>query len=1467
LLPVLLVILLQFSAVQQRVKDMATGYLTRKTGMEISIDNIQMALPFYYRIAGLTIRDHHGIVMVRSARASIRITSFGLRSHQIRINQLRLKNADVYQRLYTGEKTDNLSLFFQKLSSPQKDKKDSLSQNVIKLDRIILHGGTYHSYLSEKRAKSPLLDFNHLAMNQIYADISNIVMEGDNTSFKINRLSFSETGGFRLRNLTALTEISPTSIRLRNLIIETLHSSLALDLSFHYLSFDDFADVENKVLIKSNFGVSSLSTHDLGFFVREFWQTNNQIQLKGSLKGFISDFSTKGLQFSTGATSFDGDIAVEGLPETDNTLISLDIKHLEVDPVDIAAWTIWSDGQLRHIPVPDELRELGPVSVDGKFNGYLHDFYIRANFSGGFGQVHSDMQMTEKGGLYYADGTIGIAEIDAGKYLNYIDLGLVSLDAALNGTASSKSWDFKIDAVIHSLDFREYTYSNIDINGDVKDRQFKGTVNIEDQNISLDFNGDLDFNQDIPNYSFVADIRKANLSRLGIVTDSLKGFLSARISMDMRGDHPDNLTGLVKVDFAEFNTPGSNYSLKSLELNALASPENKRKLIVLRSDYLDGDIYGNFSYARVPDALYQFLQPIIPGLLKELFPGKNETVAFQDTNEVFFDFHLKKTGQLTRLLFSFPVDAEEIRLEGSYQQGKEKLRLTAGSDKVMMGEQSLENWYFNLYNTGKGLVVESGASSAGISDTIALYGVSWEGTIQSDRFDNQLTWKINQESFDPEGDIHSIFEIKSLNDLNLRFIKGNILIRDSLWHIQDGSNIAIRGKTLDINNFVFFNNEQSIRIDGESAEKSDHSITCTFHDIDLSWIDFLTVPSDVNLDGMINGTLNLRNVFNDVKVLSDLQVNDFTMNGEYLGNMKIISMWNDELQGMKISSDFIYQGNTGVKKTAEISGYLFPFRKGKDNFDLAVDFDNFRLNILSTLLSDITTDVRGFASGRLYLKGTFLQPEVTGKLKATVRNMYIDYLNTWYSFTDTIVFTKDAIIFPQVQLSDNNRGNSREPYSAELKGSIGHKGFTDFHINLNIKAENFTFLNTHGEQDPYYYGKAVASGNISIAGPDDDLLITIQAKTDRGTLLEIPITSSSEVSKSSFINFTDRRQVSDDIEYHAQKKRKENILRMNMNISVTPEATVKLIFDPLIGDQIEASGSGDLQMGIDSKGDFDLRGQYYISNGDYTFNLENIISKKFSIKNGSSIGWTGDPYDANLEIEAIYNTKANLSPLNLGDSTLGSQSVNCVIYMTEKLSNPNIRFGIEFPDMTSFDAEKYQAVVKPNLNYQFLSLLAISRFVNTQSEKFLDAGSSANLAGVNATELLANQLSLWLSSISDEVDVDFAYHPGTGLSQEQVEAALKTQMLNDRLTIESKVGIGGKTYAGSSAKTGNMVGEINAEYQIDQEGKFKVKAYNRHNGYNILYEGAPYTQGIGVFYRKEFESLKDIFRKQKREPL
>lgn len=116
-----------------------------------------------------------------------------------------------------------------------------------------------------------------------------------------------------------------------------------------------------------------------------------------------------------------------------------------------------------------------------------------------------------------------------------------------------------------------------------------------------------------------------------------------------------------------------------------------------------------------------------------------------------------------------------------------------------------------------------------------------------------------------------------------------------------------------------------------------------------------------------------------------------------------------------------------------------------------------------------------------------------------------------------------------------------------------------------------------------------------------------------------------------------------------------------------------------------------------------------------------------------------------------------------------------------------------------------------------------------------------------------------LSQLSDDVNIGVNYSQGNADTRDQVSVNLSTQIFNDRVTIDGNVGTAGT--AATTENTSNMVGEFNIEVKLTEDGAVRIKVFNRSNQYLLVTNDVPYTQGVGLFYRKEAETFGGLFNK------
>jgi len=192
-----------------------------------------------------------------------------------------------------------------------------------------------------------------------------------------------------------------------------------------------------------------------------------------------------------------------------------------------------------------------------------------------------------------------------------------------------------------------------------------------------------------------------------------------------------------------------------------------------------------------------------------------------------------------------------------------------------------------------------------------------------------------------------------------------------------------------------------------------------------------------------------------------------------------------------------------------------------------------------------------------------------------------------------------------------------------------------------------------------------------------------------------------------------------------------------------------------------------------------------------------------------------------------------------------------------------VRFDIYLPnaDEESRAYLKSAIATDEELNRQFLYLLVMNSFIAQGSQTSSGSSPMATSAmAVTTTEMISNQLSNWISQISNDFDLGFVYRPGSGnkdLNPQELQVAMSTQLLNDKVSINGNFDLRG-TSTNNMGNTDQITGDFDAEIKLTEKIRFKV--FNR---FNDIYTGkGPYTQGIGILYKQDFNKFSDLFKRK-----
>jgi hypothetical protein len=697
------------------------------------------------------------------------------------------------------------------------------------------------------------------------------------------------------------------------------------------------------------------------------------------------------------------------------------------------------------------------------------------------------------------------------------------------------------------------------------------------------------------------------------------------------------------------------------------------------------------------------------------------------------------------------------------------------------------------------------------------------------------------------------------NTLFSNFLPSYYYINNYKWEVNEHNaiNMNLTDSILNIKNLKLFNlqTNQYILIDGDISANPDKSLDILIQDVDFSILNLFVDKSIIETQGLVNGTFSMKNLLKSPIVNGNLTIDDLMVNKIYLGKATLNSQWKNYEKKLSLTGDIKY----GAVPSIQLFGNYMPFSK-KQNFDFDITLNQTNVKLFSPYIKNILSELQGDVSGNIFLKGTTKKPVFTGKLTLNKPQFKVNYLNTYFQAPTIPFYLYDDFI-----AADNIKLYDQENNPLFVNVSLAHKNFTKLNFDIAGITDKAFVLNTNEIQNDLFYGKAFVSGQFDVSGDNKKLFVDLDIKTLKGTTLNIPIDQTESLESFDFIEFTTNDTITAD---DSLSENNDLAVQLSVLAEISPETEIKIIFDKQLGDIIRSKGKGNLKITyIDNE--FKIFGNYTILNGDYLFTLQNVINKKFDITSGSTIHWSGDVYEGELNIDASYKLRTRLydllSAYDSSDFYKRRIPVEVRLKMTNTLSAPYINFAIDLPtaDQTTKDLVNSVLLINGNtannqeLNKQVFALLVLNRFLPPPGSTNSYAHSS--FVSTSSSELLSNQLSNWLSQLSSDFDIGFNYRPGDELSSQEVNLALSTQIFNDRLIIDGNVGYASNKY--NTTGTSALIGDINIEYKLSKDGNFRIKAFNKTNANNYYFNNSPYTQGAGVYYQEEFNTTAEFFNK------
>ena len=1479
LLPTVLYLLLQTAEVQTFLVKRITNHFSAQFKSTISVGSIEFKFFNKLSINDLLIKDQNSDTLIYSKEIIAGLKWIDFKNKSFRLGRVSLIKP-VFALITDSTGMMNLSWYINLLKNPSNTvKKPGMRLNI---DQIDINNARFSLVNHSSPKGKTMLDPNNLHLSGINGIIEDFKTLNDTTSFKIYDLGLKESSGFIVEKMKSSVIIAKQNIFLNSASIDC--DSSILNISRFSMTADSssyFKKFTEKVKLDIQLDKSLINTSELKYFLPVADSMNESISLSGKISGTISELRGRKIKLKyRNYTSLDCDFDFSGLPKIESAYLYIGVNSLRTNAKDLELIKLPRTGLL---VIPDAVRKLGNISFNGSFTGFTTDFVTYGELKTSQGNIRTDISLRpEKDKRYRVKGLLKGTNINLGTLTGKSELlGNVSMQVNVDGYAISlKKFTGDLTGKIDSIEINRYIYRNITLNGSFTEKTWDGSINIVDRNIKLNLLGLLNFNKKLPEFDFTLNITNANLYKLNFDKLDSTSKVTMLLTSNFKGNSIDNLDGEIKLLNSKFRKYGNNLELHDFSIKTYK--ENNFPVLSLRTDFVDAEINGYYNFAGLGELVKSTLASLMPSQFK--VSGKKNDYK---KNNFTFAINFKNTDKINEFFKTGLLIADKSYIKGSIF-GDSIIKIVGKSASLKVKGNELTDFSFDATVSGSKLTMEINSPSLNLLGQSELKDFSIGLKTIPDNFTFNLKWDnkdpvLNQGNIIAHGTVTKNIVGKPNALLRIEIDSTHIYSDNKLLKLAN-SFILVDSNSYKINKFNITGKESYYLVDGAVSENPSDTLHIDIKGIDIAplniWLnrkknnDSNPVPLDFK--GHLNGKILLTNVYKSMLLAGNIVVYNFSVLGREFGNIFISSDLDNARKIVNIKAT----NNLNSVKMFNVVGNYDPAAKKLFLDALATKLP---IEFLNPLLKVFASEITGFATGRIKLSAQSNNIYLEGAALVENASMKINYLQTKYSLNDTIRFDKQGIKFNDVKIKD------LEGNIATLQGAVYHKNFREYSADLTITvaSKGFLVLNTQLKDNPMFYGTAYVEKSVAKIKSDQNILsFEISAKTSKSTKtgknssLSIPLSKELSVSEYSYISFedsiSDRKKAHDEGISNNPSSSKQIAMDINMNLEVTPDAKVQIIFDSKVGDIMEGNGSSpNLNITLNKKGDFGIYGDYTIERGTYTFTLGNfLLNKSFDVENGGKIMFNGNLKNAEIDLKANYlKLKASLAPI-LGDQPQYAQRipVEPQMKLSGKLFNPIVGFDIYLPDADeqtraylknaiSTEEELTKQVFSLLLMNQFVSMGAVSNVSSATSSTSTNRGTSAITA--TTFEMLGNQMSNWLSKLSKDVDIGINIRPGSNaISPQEAELALSTQLLGNKVVLNGNFdvrGIGGAANAtGITNSTNQLTGDFDAELKLTE--KLKLKVFNR---YNDVYTGlSPYTQGVGIFFNQDFNKFSDLFRKK-----
>ncbi len=1326
----------------------------------------------------------------------------------------------------------------------------------------------------ERRRPPDQLEYEHLHVIDINMEVENFGVKDLDFRGKVHNISFQETSGFALESLQVDTVIvTSKGLLLRNFTLKTPYSHLQENLRFNYDEYWDFTDFENEVEMEGNFQNASIALRDIMVFAPELEANtffnknkNEQLLVNGTVEGTVNWLRSSDLEFRLGERStIKGKISIKDVTEKNNEYVRLDLQEVSTDMAHLREL-------IPGFNPPDNYDKLGNLTFKGKFAGFFHDFVADGTLISDIGTASMDMRLDLKPGRDKAiySGNLSMTDFDLGALSGNEDLGNITFSSNVKEGSglSGNTANAELKATIEQFNFKNYNYENITLNGGLDRASFIGTLIIHDDNIDLVFDGTI---IDFRNFEFKADVKNLNLKNLNLTQEDF--VFSGVLDLDLSGQRLSDLSGLASLNNINFKKGDERFDIKNINATSTVD-SNGFKSFSIESDILSANLTGQFDIGQIHLTFLFFLQRNFP----QLFQKFNLPLQQAPPKDMAFDFNinLENSRNVTHLIDPAFDTLQNSVAYGYFDSRTDAFECTINLPKLTIGDTRLKNIY--LTTTGQGDKIDIPNLSVDyiqIGENNQYYELEYSGNIHVDT----LNFNLKVDNFQSIMDLlHLKGKVFLVEDaFQLELSPTTLDVFNERWKVRANNAIRIGDQYIETENVVLTNNEKQIYIN-DYREKG---LEIGIQQLTFSMIDDVWDYKPLDFFGEFDLVARVGDIFNQRNFSFSIQAPSFIVNKDDWGVFRLDAGMEDFNSPLEA-----YLSITAPNNSAQLiaEGAYFPPGAAEaptppNFFDLSVNTVDYPLRYLENFIGDLVSGTKGKTATDLRLFGVPKEFNIQGDIKVTDASTKVEYLQTKY-FIDEANIKVDNNLFDATGtiVYDSTRVNS-----ALIEGGITHNRTKKMGLDVTLTSDKLICLKTQKGENEYFYGDGIGQDiTVDFEGPFDQTNLSITGRTGPGTNITLPAEEGQGTSELSYLRFVKKEE-----EKQANQST-TNLKGLNffMALQATPEAEIAIVFDEQSGDILKGKGEGNIQLRSTREGEFSIFGDYTIESGEYLFTWYDVINKPFTVKKGGKIVWSGDPYQAQINIDAEYKG-LRTAPYVLIEEFLNTESeknlarnstaVKLGMNLQGLLLQPDITFDIDLPEVANelrnYTTSKLNQLERdPNqLTQQVFGLITIGSFLPSGTGVITD---EQYLTGINTlSEVLSSQLSIYLTELLSEaftdvsfisgVDFDIAYNLfvydnfSLGNLNQSTGSELQLQFINYFNNDQIALNVGGNLSESPTNTQGVFFAhDIALEIFLTKDRRYKFRVYSRSEPQ--IDNQLRYRTGAGIVYQIEFDSFQEF---------